>query len=169
MKSLVPHMDLPLHIKIPMLILMFPIEVVGLLIRHAVLAVRLLANMMAGHIGLAVIVAFIAVSAIHLVVGRDAGQRAGGHGAQLARAVRRISACLHFYVFVGLVHWHGRSPALVQWVRIRLIQLVHDISRRLRSEKCSSIWCHRLGRIAAGFARISSTSGSWCSSGGASR
>jgi F-type H+-transporting ATPase subunit a len=63
MKSLVPHMDLPLAIKVPMLLLMFPIEVLGLLIRHSVLAVRLLANMMGGHVVLAVIVAFIAASA----------------------------------------------------------------------------------------------------------
>ena len=34
----------------------------GLLIKHFVLAVRLLANMMAGHLVLAVIVAFIAAS-----------------------------------------------------------------------------------------------------------
>jgi F-type H+-transporting ATPase subunit a len=58
-KSLVPHMDLPLPIKIPMLFLMFPIEVLGLLIKHSVLAVRLLANMMGGHVVLAVILAFI--------------------------------------------------------------------------------------------------------------
>ena len=62
-KSLVPHMDMPLPVKIPMLILMFPIEVLGLFIRHGVLAVRLLANMMAGHVVLAVIIAFIAASA----------------------------------------------------------------------------------------------------------
>jgi F-type H+-transporting ATPase subunit a len=61
--SLVPHMDLPVHIKIPMLILMFPIEIAGLLIKHGVLAIRLLANMMAGHVVLAVILAFIAASA----------------------------------------------------------------------------------------------------------
>jgi len=63
LKSLVPHMDLPLPIKIPMLLLMFPIEVLGLLIKHGVLAIRLLANMMAGHVVLAVILAFIAASA----------------------------------------------------------------------------------------------------------
>jgi F-type H+-transporting ATPase subunit a len=62
-KSLVPHMDLPAHIKIPIVILMFPIEVAGLLIKHGVLAIRLLANMMAGHVVLAVIIAFIAASA----------------------------------------------------------------------------------------------------------
>jgi|SRR3954470_15213933 F-type H+-transporting ATPase subunit a len=62
-KSFVPHMDLPLAMKVPMTLLMFPIEVFGLLVKHGVLAVRLLANMMGGHIVLAVIVAFIAASA----------------------------------------------------------------------------------------------------------
>ncbi len=62
-KSLVPHMDLPLPMYIVLLIIIFPIEVLGLLIKHFVLAVRLLANMMAGHLVLAVIVAFIAASA----------------------------------------------------------------------------------------------------------
>ena len=38
---------------------MFVIEVAGLLIRHIVLAVRLFANMFAGHIVLAVILGFI--------------------------------------------------------------------------------------------------------------
>jgi len=40
-------------------ILMFFIEVVGLLIRHIVLSVRLFANMFAGHVVLAVILGFI--------------------------------------------------------------------------------------------------------------
>lgn len=62
-KSFVPHMDLPLYMKIPMVFLMFPIEVFGMFVKHGVLAVRLLANMMGGHIVLAVIVAFIAASA----------------------------------------------------------------------------------------------------------
>ena len=39
--------------------LMFVIEVAGLLIRHFVLAVRLFANMLAGHIALAVFASFI--------------------------------------------------------------------------------------------------------------
>ena len=61
-KNLVPHMDLPLPIAIALLPMIFVIEVLGLLIKHFVLAVRLLANMMAGHLVLAVIVAFIAAA-----------------------------------------------------------------------------------------------------------
>ena len=39
--------------------LIFVIEIAGLFIKHGVLAVRLLANMMAGHVVLAVLVGFI--------------------------------------------------------------------------------------------------------------
>ena len=62
-KSLVPHMDLPFPTKIFLVPFIFCIELFGLLVKHGVLAVRLLANMMAGHVVLAVIMAFIAASA----------------------------------------------------------------------------------------------------------
>src|SRR6185437_12543986 len=57
--GIVPHMDVPPLIKVPLWPLMFLIEVAGLLIRHVVLAVRLFANMFAGHVVLAVILGFI--------------------------------------------------------------------------------------------------------------
>jgi F-type H+-transporting ATPase subunit a len=57
--NIVPHMDVPPYLKIFLWPLMFVIEVAGLLIRHTVLAVRLFANMLAGHIVLAVILGFI--------------------------------------------------------------------------------------------------------------
>lgn len=57
--GLVPRMDVPFVLKIFLWPMMFLIEVAGLLIRHVVLAVRLFANMMAGHIVLAVILGFI--------------------------------------------------------------------------------------------------------------
>lgn len=59
----VPHMDLPILIHIPMYLLIFVLEILGLLIRHFVLAMRLLANMVAGHVVLAVLIAFISASA----------------------------------------------------------------------------------------------------------
>jgi F-type H+-transporting ATPase subunit a len=62
-KSFVPHMDLPFVLKIFLIPLIFVIEVAGMGIKHGVLAIRLLANMMAGHVVLAVIMAFIAASA----------------------------------------------------------------------------------------------------------
>jgi F-type H+-transporting ATPase subunit a len=46
----VPHMDLPWYMAILIKPLVFAIEILGLLIRHGVLAVRLLANMAAGHL-----------------------------------------------------------------------------------------------------------------------
>ena len=64
-KNQVPHMDLPGPLAIVLLPMIFLIEVLGLFIKHFVLAVRLLANMMAGHLVLAVIVAFIAAAWHH--------------------------------------------------------------------------------------------------------
>ena len=57
--GIVPHMDVPGCLKPFLWALMFVIEVAGLLIRHVVLAVRLFANMFAGHVVLAVILGFI--------------------------------------------------------------------------------------------------------------
>jgi F-type H+-transporting ATPase subunit a len=61
--GLVPHMELPLVMAIFIKPMVFVIEVGGLLIKHFVLAVRLLANMFAGHLVLAVILSFIAATA----------------------------------------------------------------------------------------------------------
>ena len=61
-KAQVPHMDLPGPIAVFLIPLIFVIEILGLFIKHSVLAVRLLANMMAGHVVLGVILAFIAAS-----------------------------------------------------------------------------------------------------------
>src|SRR3954447_20045492 len=57
--GIVPHLDVPALLKPFLWGLMFFIEVAGLLIRHVVLAVRLFANMFAGHVVLAVILGFI--------------------------------------------------------------------------------------------------------------
>jgi F-type H+-transporting ATPase subunit a len=62
-KAQVPHMDLPPLLKVLLVPMIFAIEIFGLLVKHGVLAVRLLANMMGGHVVLAVILAFIAASA----------------------------------------------------------------------------------------------------------
>jgi F-type H+-transporting ATPase subunit a len=63
-KGLVPQMDLPGPMKPLILPLMWVIEFVGLLIKHGVLAVRLFANIMAGHTVIAVILSFIAAEAV---------------------------------------------------------------------------------------------------------
>ena len=59
----VPHMDVPRVIGVALKPMIFAIEILGLFIKHFVLAMRLLANMMAGHVVLAVMVAFISASA----------------------------------------------------------------------------------------------------------
>ena len=63
LKAQVPHMDLPGPLAVILLPAIWLIEVFGLVIKHAVLAIRLLANMFAGHVVLAVIVAFISATA----------------------------------------------------------------------------------------------------------
>ena len=62
-KAQVPHMDLPGAIGPVMKVFIFFIELFGLLVKHVVLAIRLFANMFAGHVVLAVLLAFISVSA----------------------------------------------------------------------------------------------------------
>jgi F-type H+-transporting ATPase subunit a len=55
----VPHMDLPGPLAVILKPAIFVLELIGLCIRHFVLSVRLLANMFAGHLVLAVIIGFI--------------------------------------------------------------------------------------------------------------
>ncbi|MEO1998994.1 MAG: F0F1 ATP synthase subunit A [Planctomycetaceae bacterium] len=61
--GLCPAMELPPALKIILLPMIWSIEVLGLFIKHGVLAVRLFANMMGGHTVIAVILAFIAAAA----------------------------------------------------------------------------------------------------------
>lgn len=63
----VPHMDLPAPIAVVLKPMIFLIELMGLCIKHFILAMRLLANMMAGHLVLVVILTFIAASATSMV------------------------------------------------------------------------------------------------------
>jgi F-type H+-transporting ATPase subunit a len=57
--GLCPHMDLPPAMKIILVPMILCLEIAGLLIKHCILAVRLLANMFGGHLVLAMIVGFI--------------------------------------------------------------------------------------------------------------
>ena len=68
LKSLVPHMVLPRALAMFLIPMIFVIELAGLLIKHVVLAVRLLANMFAGHLVLAVILGFVLTMAKSMVV-----------------------------------------------------------------------------------------------------
>lgn len=58
-KALVPHIELSGAMKYLIIPLLWVIEFVGLLIKHGVLAVRLFANIMAGHTVIAVMLGFI--------------------------------------------------------------------------------------------------------------
>jgi len=68
LKSIAPTMDLPGPMGMVIKPLVWVIEFIGLLIKHFVLAVRLYANMLAGHTVIGVILGFIAVAANEGVV-----------------------------------------------------------------------------------------------------
>jgi F-type H+-transporting ATPase subunit a len=61
--GLVPHMELPRGMGFIFNLGILLIEVLGLLIKHSILAIRLLANMFAGHLVLAVVLGFVVTSA----------------------------------------------------------------------------------------------------------
>lgn len=62
-KNQVPSMGLPMVLAIPIVPMLFLIEVLGLFIKHGVLAVRLLANMVAGHLVLLAIMGLAVAAA----------------------------------------------------------------------------------------------------------
>lgn len=97
--SLVPHMDVPPPLKLFLWPLMFVIEVAALLIKHIVLAVRLFANMFAGHVILAVILGFILVAkgTLFYVV-----MPASVTGVILLSLLELFVAFLQAYIFVFL-------------------------------------------------------------------
>jgi F-type H+-transporting ATPase subunit a len=61
----VPSMDLPLPLAIVLKPMIFAIEMLGLCIKHLILAVRLLANMVAGHLVLLGIMGLISAAAAY--------------------------------------------------------------------------------------------------------
>ncbi len=61
--GLCPPMEVPLVLKVVVVPMVLVLEIVGLVIRYSVLAVRLLANMFGGHLGLAIIIGFIPAAA----------------------------------------------------------------------------------------------------------
>jgi F-type H+-transporting ATPase subunit a len=98
--ALVPELDVPAILKPPLWVLMFFIEVVGLLIRHVVLCVRLFANMFAGHVVLSVILGFTLMAwptiAFYLVMPASVG------GAICLSLLELFVAFLQAYVFTFL-------------------------------------------------------------------
>jgi F-type H+-transporting ATPase subunit a len=67
-KAQVPHMDLSPGLKVVLIPMIFVIEIFGMFVKHGVLAVRLLANMMGGHVVLAVIMAFIGAATTSILL-----------------------------------------------------------------------------------------------------
>ena len=100
--GLVPHMDVPGPMALFLKPMLFAIEVLGLVIKHSVLAVRLLANMFAGHLVLAVIVSFITAAA-HTWVILWVGITVGSLGGAVAISLLELFvAFLQAYIFTFL-------------------------------------------------------------------
>ena len=132
----IPGMDLPWYMAIVIKPMILAIELLGLCIKHGVLAVRLLANMVAGHLvilgimglafGAEAALAFSAgepgwqwgLTAVIAVVGLCRFQRVG--------TVCRLPAGVHFHLFVGPVYRRSDSQALTP-THSPLIQLTHTI------------------------------------------
>lgn len=98
----VPHMDLPMAMAIMIKPMIFVIEIIGLLIRHFVLSVRLLANMFAGHLVVATVVSFIAVTADQNVFLWGTVTLASVGGAVALNLLELFVAFLQAYIFAFL-------------------------------------------------------------------
>lgn len=102
MKSIVPPLDAGGVLGFFLVPMLFVIEVAGLLIKHFVLSVRLLANIFAGHLVLAVIVGFIgpaAQAAVLLCVGVTVSSVLGAAALSL---LELLVAFLQAYIFAFL-------------------------------------------------------------------
>jgi F-type H+-transporting ATPase subunit a len=99
-KNQVPHMGLPWYLALPIVPMLFVIEVLGLFIKHAVLGFRLLANMVAGHMVLLAILglatAAAASSSFYFVA------TVSVVGATLLSCLELFVAFLQAYVFTFL-------------------------------------------------------------------
>jgi len=97
-----PPMEAPLAVGILLKPMLGVLEVVGLCVKHGVLAVRLLANMFAGHLVLFVIISFIkaaAGSGLFLWTGVTIGSVLG---AVALSVLELLVAFLQAYIFVFL-------------------------------------------------------------------
>ena len=92
-------MDLPLALAILLKPMILAIEILGLCIKHTILAVRLLANMFAGHLVLAVILGFTVMFSGWAWYGVAPVSVSGRRCAEPPGVVRRV---LQAYIFVFL-------------------------------------------------------------------
>ncbi|VAX36016.1 ATP synthase F0 sector subunit a [hydrothermal vent metagenome] len=99
--NMVPHMELPGYM-FPLKIGIFVIEVVGLVIKHAVLGIRLLANMMAGHLVLHSILGMVAMAATAGVYVWGIASVGVVVGSTLFNILELLVAFLQAYIFTFL-------------------------------------------------------------------
>ena len=100
--GMVPAMDLPLIVAIPLKPMLVVMEILGLLIKHTVLAVRLLANMFAGHLVLAVVASFVTATAHSLFAIWLGVTVASVLGATALSLLELFVAFLQAYIFTFL-------------------------------------------------------------------
>lgn len=98
----VPHMELPFVLAVLIKPMVFAIEVFGMGIKHFVLSVRLLANMFAGHLVLAVIIGFIAATANQNIALWAGVTGASVFGAVAINLLELFVAFLQAYIFAFL-------------------------------------------------------------------
>ena len=100
--SLVPHMDLDWYMALTLKPMLWVIELIGLILKHAILAIRLLANMFAGHVVLVVIMGFIVTPAIAESVVWYGVMPASVAGAVGISCLELFVAFLQAYIFTFL-------------------------------------------------------------------
>jgi len=102
LKSLWPAMEVPLVIAIFLKPMIFVIELIGTVIKGGVLAVRLFANMFAGHMVLAMILSFIVLVANEGLLLRAGVTLASVLGVVALSLLELFVAFLQAYIFVFL-------------------------------------------------------------------
>ncbi|MBN1910794.1 MAG: F0F1 ATP synthase subunit A [Pirellulales bacterium] len=98
----VPRMELPFVMAIFIKPMIFFIEVIGMVIKHFVLSVRLMANMFAGHLVLAVIIGFIALTADRHIALWSTVMLSSIFGAVAISLLELFVAFLQAYIFAFL-------------------------------------------------------------------
>jgi len=98
----VPHMEVPFVIGLGIKPMIFAIEVLGLVIKHFVLSVRLLANMFAGHMVLGAMLGFIVLTADKHILLWSSVTAASLFGATAISFLELFVAFLQAYIFAFL-------------------------------------------------------------------
>ena len=114
-KSLIPHMELPGSLGVLLIPMIFVIEVIGLFIRHIVLAVRLAGEYVRGSPrpgGDRELYHSLRADFRSALGGDHHHQRVGGRHVDTPGDLRGLPASLHICIFDSLVHRHGGPSAL---------------------------------------------------------